>query len=99
MKLAFVVCNEYIADEVLAMLLACDIDYYTRWNNATGKGHGTEPHLGKGAFGSTNMVLMIGFQTEAPLHALVGKIKTFNAQTPRHDDHVRLFQLPLEEIV
>jgi len=29
MKLAFVVCNEYIADEVLAMLLACDIDYWT----------------------------------------------------------------------
>ena len=38
MKLAFIVHNEYLAPRVMQLLKDAGIDYYTRWNRATGKG-------------------------------------------------------------
>ena len=99
MKLAFIVCNDLLAADLLKMLRACEIDYYTCWGNAKGKGHGTEPHLGTGSFGSRNMVLMIAFENPAALDALIEKITAFNSAVRRRDDCMRLFQVPLERIV
>ena len=99
MKTAFVVCNSYFVDRTMALLKACGIDYYTRWDGATGKGHGTEPHLGSGAFGSTNSVLMVAFPEDAPLEALIHCIEESNREIKRAADHTRLFLLPLERIV
>ena len=99
MKMAFVVCNEFFIGEVMRVLSEADIDYYTRWDNAKGKGHGTEPHLGAGAFASTNSVMMIAFQDAAPLEALIGGIGAANEAIRRPSDRIRLFQLPLERIV
>jgi len=78
---------------------AAGIDYYTRWDQATGKGHGTEPHLGRGSYASTNSVMMIAFQDEAPLEALIHAITAANAEIKRAADRIRLFQLPLERMV
>jgi len=99
MKLAFLVCNDFFVTRLMDLLHAAGIDYYTRWDNVKGKGHGTDPHLGKGSFGSTNAVLMIAFEDEKPLGKLIDDIERLNAETARRDDHVRLFQLPLERIV
>lgn len=97
--LTFVVFNELYQQRVMDTLRACGIDYYTRWNHVSGKGHGTEPHLGHGAYGSTNAVLMIAFQDPAPLEKFIAEVGRFNADTPRPDDRVRLFQVPLARIV
>lgn len=97
--MAFLVYNELFHTQVMEMLQRTGIDYYTRWAPATGKGRGTEPHLGQGAYGSTNAVLMIAFQEARPLEALVEAIQAANAQTPRLDDRVRLFQVPLLRVV
>ena len=99
MKLALVVCNSYFMDRLMKILKDNGIDYFTSWDNAKGKGHGTEPHLGSGAHGSTNTVMMIAFEDEAPLEALIAGIRTVNQEIRRKADHVRLFQLPLERIV
>jgi hypothetical protein len=99
MKIVFVVHNEYMTRTFQEILDACGIDYFTRWDRAVGKGHGTEPHLGRGSYPSTNSVVMIAFQDEAPLEALVGKISSANAGIKRPADRIRLFQLPLERIV
>ncbi len=99
MKIAFVIHNEYFSSRVMELLKAAGIDYYTRWEQAKGKGHGTEPHLGSGSFPSTNCVLMIAFQDEAPLEALIQGITAANAETKRPDDKIRLFQVPLERMV
>ena len=99
MKLAFIVHTEFYADQVMALLARCGIDYYTRWERASGKGHATEPHLGRGSYASLNDVLMIAFEDEAPLTALIAEIEAANAQIARRADHVRLFQLPLERVV
>jgi|SRR6476620_3740282 len=99
MKLAFVVCNQFFIPQVMELLRASDIDYYTRWDDAKGKGRGTEPHLGTGGYASMNAVFMIAFENTTPLQTLIEQIAAFNAQTLRTDDHVRLFQLPLERII
>jgi len=99
MKLAFVVHNEWLAPQVMQLLKDCGIDYYTRWHNVQGKGRGTEPHLGTGSYGSTNMVMMIAFEEEAPLEVLIGSIAVANGEIRRASDKIRLFQLPLERIV
>ena len=99
MKIAFVVHNELFTSRVMQLLHAAGIDYYTRWEEVQGKGHGTEPHLGKGGTPSTNTVLMIAFRDEAPLETLIQNITAANAAIKRPDDKIRLFQLPLERIV
>lgn len=99
MKIAFVVHNEYMSEDVMQLLKASGIDYFTRWNQAQGKGKGTEPHLGTGSHATTNAVLMIAFPEEAPLARLIEAITATNAQIKRSDDKIRLFQLPLERMV
>jgi hypothetical protein len=99
MKLAFVIHSEHYTTKVMELLARCEIDYYTRWEQVIGKGHQTEPHLGRGTYASLNAVLMIGFEEEAPLAALIREIQATNAQISRRADHIRLFQVPLERIV
>lgn len=99
MKFAFVVHNEHFTRRVMELLDTAGIDYYTRWDRATGKGRGTDPHLGRGGFASTNAVLMIAFQEEAPLTKLIEAIAAANDGIKRPDDRIRLFQLPLERVV
>ena len=71
MKMAFVIHNEHYAKNVLELLKKTGIDYFTRWDNAVGKGHGTDPHMGQGSFPSTNSVLMIAFEDESLQSAAV----------------------------
>jgi hypothetical protein len=99
MKLAFIVHNDFLTPHVMELVRNAGIDYYTRWDRATGKGAGTEPHLGSGGYASTNSVLMIAFDDEAPLGKLIAAIAASNREITRADDRVRLFQLPLERIV
>ena len=97
--MALVVCNSYFMERVMKILSDSGIDYFTSWDNARGKGHGTEPHLGAGAYSSTNSVTMIAFEEDAPLEALIRNVKAANQEIRRAADHLRLFQLPLERIV
>ena len=99
MKIAFVIHNEYYTSRVMQLLNTAGIDYYTRWEHAKGKGHATEPHLGSGSYASTNSVLMIAFQDEAPLETLIQAITAANSEIKRADDKIRLFQIPLERMV
>ncbi len=99
MKMAFIVHNEYFTPKVMELLQEVGVDYYTRWDQAQGKGHGTEPNVGRGGFASTNVVLMIGFPADAPLASLIGKITAANEEITRPSDKIRVFQLPLERIV
>jgi len=97
--MTFLVCNSYFMDHVMKILNENGIDYFTSWDNAKGKGHGTEPHMGSRAYASTNSVTMIAFEEEAPLEALVRGIQEVNQEIRRAADHIRLFQLPLDRIV
>ncbi len=99
MKIAFLVCNEVFAPRVMDMLTGSGIDYYTRWEQVKGKGHGTDPHLGTRSFPGTNAVLMIAFQEEAALDELIRRISEANERITRADDRIRLFEMPLERII
>lgn len=99
MKMAFIIHNEYFTPHVMQILKDSGIDYYTRWDHAQGKGHGTDPHLGTGSYASMNAVMMIGFRDEPVLESLIERITAANKEITRADDRIRLFQLPLERIV
>ena len=99
MKMTFIVCNSYFSDRVMKLLLSNGIDYYTSWENAKVKGHGTEPHLGAGSYASTNTVIMIAFEDEKPLEGLLRGIAEVNREIKRPSDRIRLFQVPLDRIV
>ena len=98
-KMTLVVCNSFFTDRLMEILNANGIDYFTSWDNAKGKGHGTRPHRGSGAYPSTTSVTMIAFEDEAPLEALIRGINDANREIRRAEDHIRLFQLPLERMV
>jgi hypothetical protein len=99
MKIAFVICTEVFTPRVMELLRDRQIDYFTRWEQVKGKGHGTEAHLGTRSFPELNSVLMIAFQETEALDALVAGVTALNETIQRADDRVRLFQLPLERIV
>ncbi len=99
MKIAFLVCNDVVSPRVMKLLESASIDYYTRWEHAKGKGHGTDAHLDTRSFPGTNVVYMIAFEKEDSLDKLVQEINDANKEIPRPDDHIRLFQIPLERIV
>jgi hypothetical protein len=99
MKIVFTVCNDVYAPRLMEVLTTLGIDYYTRWDQVTGKGHGTEPHLGTRSFPGHNAVLMIAIREEVVLEKLVGAIEEKNKEIHRADDKIRLFQIPLERIV
>ncbi len=97
--MAFVVCNDYVDLQVMNILKTLNIDYYTRWEDVKGKGRDTEPHIGLGTYASTNSALMIAFEDEAPLAALIASITAANEKARRTDERIRLFQLPMELMV
>ena len=99
MKMALVVCNSFFKDQVMQILKEKGIDYFTSWDNATGKGRGTEPHLGSASYPSTNSVTMVAFQEDAPLEALIQGINEANREIQRPADRIRLFQWTLDRIV
>lgn len=99
MKMAFVVHNEHYGKNMLDLLRKNGIDYFTRWDGAVGKGHGTDPHMGAGGFPSTNSVMMIAFKDEADLAKLIDAIAAANEEIKRSDDKIRLFQLPLDRVI
>ena len=99
MKMAFVVCNEVYTARVMEILEKIGIDYYTRWEQVKGKGHGTEAHLGTRSFPGVNTMLMIAFTDQPLLESLIDHIGETNKAIGRADDRIRLFQVPLERIV
>jgi hypothetical protein len=99
MKIAFIVYNGVYTPRVMEMLGGLEIDYYTRWEDVRGKGHGTEAHLGTRSFPGTNGVLLIAFQDETVLEKLIRHIMHMNGEISRPDDRIRLFQLPLERVI
>jgi len=99
MKIVFLVCNEVYAPRVMELFAKTGIDYYTSWDQVKGKGHNTEPHLGTRSFPGINSVFMIAFEDESALENLIRQINEANTHISKTDDHIRLFQVPLEKIV
>lgn len=64
-----------------------------------GRDMGPIPIWGGGGFSTTNSVVMIAFQDEAPLAGLIETITAANVEIKRPADRIRLFQLPLDRVV
>jgi hypothetical protein len=99
LKIVFIVYNDVYNERLMQVLTNLGIDYYTRWEQVKGKGHGTDAHLGTRVYPGLNAVLMIAFQDHELLEEVIRRITELNNAISRPDDKIRLFQVPLERIV
>lgn len=99
MKIVFLIYREVMDDRITNALDEAGIDSYTEWENVKWKGHNTIPHLGTRTFPGLNIVRMIDFEDEGQLEKLISEIKELNDNIKLKDDHIRLFQIPLERII
>lgn len=99
MKLVFLAYKDVLESRVAEELTRLGIDYFTQWENVKGKGHNTDAHLGNRPFPGMNNVKMIAFQEESVLPQLRHALLQMNEKIERPDDKIRLFLLPLEEIL
>ena len=101
MKMVFVVYTELhgFTSPLMELLGRLGIDFYTRWEHAKGKGHGTDAHLGTPSFPAENVVMMMAFRDDALLDQLIEGVARLNEGISRPDYHIRLFQMPLERMV
>jgi hypothetical protein len=99
MKIAFLLYHDVLEDRVTKLLIESGVDFYTEWEHVKGKGHGTEPHLGTRTFPGYNCVRMIAFENKDVLRRVKNQLENLNKEIIRADDHVRLFQIPLETVL
>lgn len=99
MKIAFIVYHDILEDRLSLVQERLGIDFYTKWENVTGKGHTTDAHLGTRTYPGFNTVKMVAFTDEYQLDEFIEEINKLNNEVLRADDKVRIFQLPLERIL
>jgi nitrogen regulatory protein PII len=99
MKAVFIVYHDILEDRVEKALNSLEIDYYTEWEGVKGKGHKTDAHLGNRPFPGFNCVRMIAIEQDEVIERLISKVTELNEMVERPDDHIRLFQVPLEKII
>ncbi|MDP4116804.1 MAG: hypothetical protein Q8903_11755 [Bacteroidota bacterium] len=99
MKIAFVIYHDILEDRISLVQDRLGIDFYTKWDNVTGKGHSTDAHLGTRTFPGFNSVKMVAFTDDDQLEEFLEQINKLNGEIMRTDDKVRVFQLPLERIL
>ncbi len=99
MKLAFLVYHDILDGRVSKMLETVGVDFYTKWEQVTGKGHNSDAHLGTRVFPGYNSVRMIAFTEDKLIDGMIEKINIINLEVHRDDDKVRLFIMPLERLI
>jgi len=99
MKIVFIVYHDILEDRITKLFEDLKIDYFTEWENVKGKGHSSDAHLGTRTFPGYNVVRMIAFQEEKALEEMIKGVSNLNDEITRHDDKIRIFQLPLEKIL
>lgn len=99
MKIAFIVYHDVLDDRLVKILEELKIDSFTKWERVIGKFHGSEGHLGTPVYPGHNSVRMVPFEDEKVLKQLIPKIQEFNKNAVKKDDILRVFLLPLEQII
>lgn len=99
MKIVFIVYREVMEERIAQVLDNTGVDSYAEFENVKWKGHNAVPHLGTRTFPGLNCVRMMDVQDEDKLERLICEIKELNKEIKLKDDHIRLFQVPLERII
>ncbi|MCE1189116.1 MAG: hypothetical protein LWX56_08230 [Ignavibacteria bacterium] len=99
MKAVFIIYHDVLETRLTHILTQLQIDYFTKWEGVKGKGHNTDAHLGSRTFPGLNSVLLVAFEEEQSLNKLIAALEEVNKEALREDDHIRLFQIPLERVI
>lgn len=96
MYLILIIVNVSLESETLELLSKIGINKYTKLQNLTGIGGHSEPHLNTQVWPGTNSMILVAVDKELK-NQVLDKIKEF--KTKHEILGVKLFALPLEEIV
>ncbi|OPX28123.1 MAG: hypothetical protein B1H08_06525 [Candidatus Omnitrophica bacterium 4484_171] len=95
MKMVFIMYNIAINDEVMQILKDMEIEYYTRWDRATGCGKTSGLHLGNHIWPPVNSVLAIAVEDKKK-DELIKQIKELRKKLGK--EGIKAFVLPINEI-
>jgi len=99
MKAAFLIYHDILEDRVDSLFKEYGVDYYTEWEEVKGKGKKSDAHFGTRIFPGYNNVRFVAFDNDEILVKIIIGIKELNKDAARPDNKVRLFQIPLENII
>lgn len=99
MKMAVIIHSEYQNNDIITLMNQAGIDFYTRWEKVTGKGHNTLSHLGHRGGPGFNTITMIVSPDDDKLEVLIEIINYKNDQYYLSKDRIRIFIIPVEKMI
>ncbi|MBZ0199941.1 MAG: hypothetical protein K8H86_08740 [Ignavibacteriaceae bacterium] len=99
MKIAYLIYLDVLEDRVTKLLNDCDIQSYFEWENVAGKFRGQEGHFGTRAYPGLDKIKLIPTAREEKFEKLISLIKEFNDSITKKSDEIRMYLLPLEQII
>ena len=99
MKIAFVIYHEVLEERITEILKANEIDTFFEWENVIGKFQGADGHMGTRTYPGHDTIRLIPFTNDDKLEKFVSEVKNFNEATTKKSDEIRIYLLPLEQIV
>ena len=92
MKVAFVIYHDILEDRISLVQDRLGIDFYTKWDNVTGKGHSTRCPFGdKDFFRDSIPLKWWHLPDDDQLEEFLEQINKLNGEIMRTDDKVRVF--------
>ncbi len=99
MKIAYLIYLDVLEDRVTKLLDECDIQSYFEWQNVVGKFRGQEGHFGTRAYPGFDKIKLIPTPHEEKFEKLIESVKEFNKGISKKSDEIRMYLLPLEQII
>ena len=95
MKMFFITYNIAINDEVMAVFKTLGLKTYTRWEEVTGVGEHSGPHLANHIWPAKNSAIAIAVEDEKvePLMAAIRALRKKMAK-----EGIKAFVLPIEDV-
>ncbi len=95
MKMAMIIYNEAIDEEVMHSLKICSIDSFTKWQKVLGRGKISGAHLDSNIWPGANNVCMI-VADDDKINSLLTQVN--NLRQTLGKEGIKAFLLPVEEI-
>jgi len=95
MKMVFITYNVAVHDEILEMLRRNGVDTYTRWENVTGVGESSGPHLGTHVWPARNSAITSAMSDDKA-KAVLASVREMRRSMS--GEGVKAFIIPVEDV-
>lgn len=95
MKMAVIVYNEAIDEEIMSALESCCINSFTKWQRVLGRGKSSGAHFDSGVWPGANNVCMAVIE-DGKVAAILTQIKSLRKTLGK--EGIKAFVLPVENL-